>query len=30
MEFTELIAWFEQAPTDVQRLRALAARSGSS
>ncbi|MBP8811468.1 MAG: hypothetical protein KBG48_26025 [Kofleriaceae bacterium] len=28
MEFTELIAWFEAAPTDVQRLRALGSSLG--
>ena len=28
MEFTELIAWFEQAPADPERLRALASSLG--
>ncbi len=28
MEFTELIVWFEQAPADPERLRALASSLG--
>ena len=28
MEFTELIAWFEEAPADVARLRALGSSLG--